>query len=70
MPRSPLSRQEVAALTEAIVERGIDVDRLAESAGISASLMRMILLGELRPSPEIRKSLARALGIDPRVVDD
>ena len=65
MSAKDLSRLEVEAITEAIMERGFDVDKLAEAAHISPSLMRMILFGEIRPSLEIRRSLAEALGIDP-----
>jgi len=61
-----LSRREVQALTDAITKRGFDVDKLAEAAHITPGFMRQILFGEIRPSLEIRRSLAEALGIDPR----
>ncbi|MET0463188.1 MAG: helix-turn-helix transcriptional regulator [Chitinophagaceae bacterium] len=58
-----LSRAQVANLISHLIERGITVESLSEASGVSQPVIIMIMKGQLRPSPEIRKSLASALGI-------
>ena len=63
-----LSRAEVANLMSHIIKRGINLEELVETSGISAPTIIMIMRGQLCPSELVRTSLIEALGIDPRVI--
>lgn len=63
-----LTRSQVAELSAAIIARGITVEGLAEAAGTTPEVVRWIMQGRLQPLPEIRRRLAEALGIDPRLI--
>jgi transcriptional regulator with XRE-family HTH domain len=57
------TRAELCALRSQILERGITVEELAKAAKVQEALVIEIMKGRLRPTLEIRKSLAEALGI-------
>jgi ribosome-binding protein aMBF1 (putative translation factor) len=65
-----LTRAQVAVLSEAILARGLDVDRLGQAIGHSGDVVRMIMDGRLKPAPEIRRKLAAVLGVDPDLIGD
>lgn len=61
----PWTRAQLREISTAIIERGITLERLAENSGVGESLIVEIMQGKLRPTQQIRKDLATALGIDP-----
>lgn len=58
-----LSRVQVAELISNLLDKGIDLEDLAETSGVSQAIIILIMKGQLRPSPIIRTALIEALGI-------
>ena len=65
-----LTRKQVALIAEAILARGMDLERLGEAAGLGPAVVPMIMDGTLRPEAHIRRRLAAALGIDPALIGE
>lgn len=65
-----LNRSEVAQLIANLLDRGIDLEELAEVSGISIPTIIMIMNGQLKPAPMIRTALAEALGIQKALLVD
>jgi len=63
-----LSRAEVATLISHIMKRGINLEELVEISEVPASVIILIMKGQLRPSEKVRIALAEALGIDSKVL--
>jgi ribosome-binding protein aMBF1 (putative translation factor) len=60
----PFTRAELSALTTQILDRGVTVENLAKAAKVQESVVIEIMKGQLRPSLEVRRSLAQALGVN------
>lgn len=65
---SELTRAQVAELSAAILAKGFTIDGLAAAADMHPEIVLMVMQGRLRPEAHIRQRLARALGIDPKVI--
>jgi transcriptional regulator with XRE-family HTH domain len=59
-----LNRTQVAELISQLMQRGIELDDLSEASGVSQGVIILIMKGQLKPSPEIRHALAKALGLN------
>jgi ribosome-binding protein aMBF1 (putative translation factor) len=57
------TRAELNDLKTQILDRGITIENLAKAANVQEALVIEIMKGKLRPSLDVRKSLAEALGI-------
>ena len=55
---------DVKPIADWMAERGIDVARLVEATSFERRVIEAIAAGRYTPSPEQRKRLAAALGID------
>jgi ribosome-binding protein aMBF1 (putative translation factor) len=60
---TPARRADVAELVAALLA-GLDLATLAERAHVHPSLVADVATGRLRPSPELRRQLAAALGTE------
>lgn len=65
-----LTRAEVANLISNILDRGLDLEDLAQISGINVPTIIMIMRGQLRPSETVRVALAEALDINSKVLVD
>jgi ribosome-binding protein aMBF1 (putative translation factor) len=56
------------SVAEWMSDRGVRLEELVASAGLDAKVVQAIAHGRYTPSPEQRKRLAAALGLDPAQV--
>ena len=55
----------VKTLSEWMTERGLNLSRLIEASGLEDRVVQAVAAGRYTPSPEQRRRLANALGVDP-----
>jgi hypothetical protein len=58
----------IQTIAEVMQDRGVDLVRLLDTAGLDQRIVEAIVAGRYTPSPEQRRRLAAALGVDPNQI--
>jgi hypothetical protein len=60
--------QQARPIVEWMNERGISLEMLIASAPLEQKVIKAIVVGQYTPSPQQRRTLAAALGVDPESI--
>jgi hypothetical protein len=57
--------EQIRSIAEWMAERGLDADGLLTASGLDRKVLEAIVQGRYTPSPQQRRRVAAALGVDP-----